>query len=519
MSPVQQKVLSELPSFSADCLVQAKTGTGKTIAFLLPALHSLLANPNVPRGQVGILICSPTRELALQIAKECNAVTAQLPSRLECHTAYGGTSKERDLKAFLNGDPKIVVATPGRLNDYLNDEYVAEKFTNLRTLVLDEADQMLEAGFLVAINEILRRVPPKDKTHWQGMCFSATIPEKIKSVLPKILSKQHTHLSTVDPNETPTIDRVLQHSVIVPSNYEVYPALWALLQQEYAATKGDFKVIVFGCTANGVALMHALFTNLLHSNNAIKVFQLQSRLTQANRTRTTNEFKEAKAGVMFASDVIGRGMDFPNVSHVIQIGLPSNGDQYVHRVGRTARAGNEGRAMILLTQRESFFLKVNKRLPITPYPADLTGAAITEQAREVQIAFAEVQEITKSKAYQAWLGFHKVFTKQLQLTNDGLVEQVNEYAAAMGCPEPPMIDKRVVGKMGLKGVRGLNIGLVETTGGGRGGRGGRGGGHGGDNRIGGGESNGRIEKNGGGRGGSGAGGRGRGRGGGARRGQ
>lgn len=515
MSPVQQKVLTELPSFNADCLVQAKTGTGKTIAFLLPALHSLLANPNVPKGQVAILICSPTRELALQIAKECENVTKMLPTKLDCHTAYGGTSKDKDLRIFLNGDPKIVVATPGRLNDLLNDEYVAEKFANLRTLVLDEADQMLEAGFLVAVNEILRRLPPKDRAHWQGMCFSATIPEKIKGVLPKILSKQHTHLSTVDPNETPTIDRVLQHSVIVPSNFDVYPALWALLQQEYAATKGDFKVIVFGCTANGVALMHALFTNLLQGNNAIKVFQLQSRLSQANRTRTTNEFKEAKAGIMFASDVIGRGMDFPNVSHVVQVGLPSNGDQYVHRVGRTARAGNEGRAMILLTQRESFFLKVNKRLPITPYPTDFSGAAIEQQAREVQNAFVNVEELTKSKAYQAWLGFHKVFTKQLQLTNDGLVEQVNEYAAAMGCPEPPMIDKRVVGKMGLKGVRGLNVGLIESTGPGRGGRGG---GQGGGNRNGGGESNGRIEKNGGGRGGSGSGGRGRGRGRGGRRG-
>jgi ATP-dependent RNA helicase MSS116 len=539
MTPVQQKVLTELPSLNADCLVQAKTGTGKTIAFLLPALHSLLANQNVPRGQVGILICSPTRELALQIAKECNSVTAHLPSRLECHTAYGGTSKDRDLKTFLNGDPKIVVATPGRLNDYLNDEHVAHKFANLRTLVLDEADQMLEAGFLVAINEILRRVHPKEKTNWQGMCFSATVPDKIKGVLPKILSKQHTHLSTVDPNETPTIDRVLQHSIVVPSNHDVYPALWALLQQEYTATKGDFKVIVFGCTANGVALMHALFANLLQGNAAIKVFQLHSRLTQANRTRTTNEFKEAKAGVMFASDVIGRGMDFPNVSHVVQIGLPSNSDQYVHRVGRTARAGTEGRAMILLTLRESFFLKINKRLPITPYPTDLTGAAIEQQAQEVQNAFAGVEESTKSKAYQAWLGFHKVFTKQLQLTNDGLVEQVNEYAAAMGCPEPPMIDKRVVGKMGLKGVRGLNVGLVETAAGGRGGRGGgqggggrnggvesngriekNGGGQGGGSRNGGFESSGRIEKNGGGRGASGSGGRGRGRGrGGARTGQ
>lgn len=506
MTPVQQKILSELPSFNADCLVQAKTGTGKTIAFLLPALHSLLTRQSVARGQVAILVLSPTRELAQQIAQECSNVTAQLQPRIECHTAYGGTSKERDLRKFLDGNPKILVATPGRLNDYLNDGHVAEKFSSLRTLVLDEADQMLEAGFLNAINEILRRLPQKARSGWQGMCFSATMPQKIHGVLSKVLRTDHTHLSTVDENETPTIDLVQQHSVVVSSNFDIYPALWALLQLEYNATPDNFKVIVFGATANGVAIMYALFSALLAKNSAMQVFQLQSRLSQAQRTRTTNEFKEAKAGVMFASDVIGRGMDFPNVSHVFQLGLPSSHDQYVHRVGRTARAGNEGRAVILLTQRESFFLKVNRRLPITPYPADLSNMAT--QTTEVQAAAAQVDELTKAKAYQAWLGFHKTFTKQLQLSNEGLVEQANEYAAAIGCPEPPMIEKKTVGKMGLKGVPGLNVGHVErdqTSG-----RGGvRNGGGGLANRNGG-TQNGRIEKSGGGgarsRGGGGGGG-------------
>jgi len=522
MTPVQGKVLTELPNFSSDCLVQAKTGTGKTIAFLAPSLSSLLAQQSVPRGQVAILIMSPTRELALQIAAEAERLTAQLQPRLEVHTAYGGTSKDRDLKKFLNGDPKIVVATPGRLNDYLSDDYVAEKFSNIRTLVLDEADQMLEAGFLVAINQILGRLPPKHKAQWQGMCFSATMPQKIQSVLPRILKAGHTHLSTIDPNETPTIDRVLQHSVVVPASADTYTALWAILQKEYQASPDNYKVIVFGTTANGVALMHAVFTNLLAGSSAMQVFQLQSRLSQANRTRTTNEFKLAPAGIMFASDVIGRGMDFPNVSLVVQVGIPSSGDQYVHRVGRTARAGNEGRAIILLTQRESFFLKVNRQLPISPYPhADILTSA-QAQAQEVQSAFENVDELTKAKAYQAWLGFHKTFTKQLQLNNDGLVGQANEYAAAMGCPEPPMIDKKVVGKMGLKGVHGLNVGHVESAGGG-GGRGqsngrGRGGGGGGGAANGGG----RIEKQGGergGRGGGRGGRRGRGGGGGGGRGQ
>ena len=457
MTPVQHKVLTELPALHSDCVVQAKTGTGKTIAFLLPALQSLLTGPAIPKGQVAILIISPTRELALQIAKECDALTAHLKPRPECHTAYGGTAKDSALKKFCNGDPKVVVATPGRLNDYLSDEFVRDKFSAIRTLVLDEADQMLEAGFLPAINQILAALPQKQKG-WQGMCFSATIPKKIEAFLPKVVKKDCVRLSTVDPDEAPTIEKVVQHSVIVPGVADVYPALLLLLQKEYELSPANFKAIIFGTTANGVALMHALFSRILSSNQSadMEIFQLQSRLSQPARTKTTNAFKEATAGVMFASDVIGRGMDFPNVSLVIQVGVPSSGDQYVHRVGRTARAGNEGKGVILLTQREHFFLRVNKFLPITPYPHVLGDVHTVSQA--IDSAFANMDDVTKAKAYQAYLGFNKVFTKQLQLSNEGLVEQANDYASSMGCAEPPMIEKKTVGKMGLKGVRGLNIG-------------------------------------------------------------
>lgn len=168
MTPVQQKVLTELPSSSSECLVQAKTGTGKTIAFLLPALQALLSSKPLPPGQVGILILSPTRELALQIAKECDQITALLPQRLECHTAFGGTARASNLNKFLNGKPTVLVATPGRLNDYLTEERARVKFQDIRTLILDEADTMLEQGFLLAIKDILKRLPPKN-AGWQGM--------------------------------------------------------------------------------------------------------------------------------------------------------------------------------------------------------------------------------------------------------------------------------------------------------------------------------------------------------------
>lgn len=490
LTPVQEKVLSDLPSFTSDCLVQAKTGTGKTLAFLLPTLQALISAQNVPASNVGILIISPTRELAMQIKAECDMLTAELRPRLECHTAFGGTSKERHLKQFLNGNPTVLVATPGRLNDYLNDEHVAEKFQHLRALVLDEADTMLEAGFLPAIQEILRRIPPKS-TGWQGMCFSATIPDKIKPVLSKVLRSDYVSLTTVDPNEVPTIEKVDQYSIIVPNVSDTFVSLAAVLVHEQKQMP-NLKAIVFGTTANGVALLHDVFRNLF--GKQFKVSELHSRLSQSARTKATDEFKNASAGLMFASDVIGRGMDFPNVDLVVQVGLPISGEQYVHRVGRTARAGQSGRAIIMLTDREKYFLRVNRHLPIKPSTTDLS---VTAQSiyPGIQEALRQIGDAPKAKAYQAYLGFNKTFMKNLQTDATGIVALANEYAAAMGCPEPPMVDTRVVGKMGLKGVKGLNVGHIERGTPGRGqGRGGPAPGNASSARQNGTSATGRVEK-------------------------
>ena len=137
--------MKSLPTMHSDCLVQAKTGTGKTIAFLLPALQNMLIN-SPPKGQVAILIMSPTRELALQIAAEAERLVIKLRRPLEVHTAFGGTSKASAMQKFRHGDPKILVATPGRLNDYLIESDVRNKFSGMKTLILDEADRMLDQG-------------------------------------------------------------------------------------------------------------------------------------------------------------------------------------------------------------------------------------------------------------------------------------------------------------------------------------------------------------------------------------
>ena len=257
MSPVQQKVLTQLPTLTSDCLVQAKTGTGKTAAFLLPSIQNLLQGNAPPRGKVGILVICPTRELALQIAKEADGITACLARKMECHTAFGGTARASNLNKFLNGNPTILVATPGRLNDLLGEESVRERFTHIKTVILDEADRMLDQGFAPDIHKVLRRLPSKQQQPgWQGMCFSATLPEKVNDVVKCVLYPGFTSLSTIDTNETPTVDRVPQYSVIVPSMTQMFTTLQALIETEYAQYPEDFKVIAFGTTANGVALLY-----------------------------------------------------------------------------------------------------------------------------------------------------------------------------------------------------------------------------------------------------------------------
>ncbi|KAJ5430596.1 hypothetical protein N7491_007612 [Penicillium cf. griseofulvum] len=440
MTPVQQRVLTELPNWRSDCLVQAKTGTGKTLAFLLPALHCLLQGDSAPpKGKVGILIITPTRELAQQIAKSCDQLTSQLPTPLECHVAVGGTARASAHSRFMKGAPSILVATPGRLCDYLSQTPTAKKLSNIQTLVLDEADTMLESGFIADVKRILQLIPQKS-TGWQGMCFSATVPPKVKDVVNIVLKRDYTSISTIDKNESPTHERVPQYHVLMPSVADTFTTLASLLKLEI---KNSSKIIVFGVTAHMVALLAGVFCKgMVH----LKVFEIHSRLNQGARTRTTNQFKEAESGILFASDVIGRGMDFPNVDLVIQVGLPSNGEQYVHRVGRTARAGADGRAIILLTESESFFMKQNRHLPIKPHPdTEAINSGAPSCSKAVLQAMYTIDEESKQRAYSSFIGFFagSGLLRQLRLDKAGLVQLANEMAVkGMGCPEPPQWTER-----------------------------------------------------------------------------
>lgn len=352
MMPVQAATLHDLLAKRIDCLAQAKTGTGKTIAFLLPAIQTLINKRQAGKG-VSLLVISPTRELSMQIAKEATALLQRLP-QYKIGIAIGGTNKTSEEKKILGGCD-ILIATPGRLYDHLSDERIRDKFSNLDTLVLDEADRLLDMGFMNALKDIVKCLPDKEKSGRQGMLFSATIAPHVEKVAHLVLSKGYKFISTIPEGEQQTHERVPQHLITVPTFADVAAGLIGSLRTEIAMQGADtFKSIIFAPTA---ALADFYGAVLEKMPNMPEISVLHSRVSQSKRTKTTDTFRSAKNGILVATDVVARGMDFPGVSNVFQVGIPSDKESYIHRLGRTGRAGAEGRGTFIVAEPEAFFPK------------------------------------------------------------------------------------------------------------------------------------------------------------------
>ncbi|KAL2436589.1 ATP-dependent RNA helicase, mitochondrial [Exophiala dermatitidis] len=438
MMPVQAATLEHLLQ-GKDCLAQAKTGTGKTLAFLLPAVDTILKNRT---QRLSALILCPTRELALQIAAEAKKLVQRFP-QLKIACSIGGTNKTTEAQAIYRGCD-ILVATPGRLLDHLGEEQVQHQLGSLQTLVLDEADRMLDMGFLPDIKKILTYLPDLPR---QSMLFSATIDDQVRKVAHLFLNKDHEFISTIDPSEANTHERVDQYLVTTPSTIEHAPAMVSVIEDELSsAANNQFKAIVFAPTA-----AHAdFYGSILSSMGTLpKVSVLHSRMSQSKRTRITDDFRQATNAICVATDVIARGMDFPGVSHVFQIGLPLDKESYIHRLGRTARADAEGRGIFVLSEAEKPFLHQLKKINLQPYPKP-----VRYSIEDVEPALAELEN--KDKIYQAWLGYYKAHLKVLGWSPADLVREANRFALdGLECPEVPALEKKTIGKMGLKGVPGL----------------------------------------------------------------
>ncbi|XP_024012633.1 DEAD-box ATP-dependent RNA helicase 26 [Eutrema salsugineum] len=427
-----------------DVLAKAKTGTGKTVAFLLPSIEAVIKSPPASRDNrqppIIVLVVCPTRELASQAAAEANTLLKYHPS-IGVQVVIGGTKLPTEQRRMQTNPCQILVATPGRLKDHIeNTSGFATKLMGVKVLVLDEADHLLDMGFRRDIERIIAAVPKQRQT----FLFSATVPEEVRQICHIALKRDHEFINCVQEGSGETHQKVTQMYMI--ASLDRHFSLLYMLLKEHIADNVDYKVIIFCTTAMVTRLVADLLGQL-----SLNVREIHSRKPQGYRTKVSDEFRKSKSIILVTSDVSARGVDYPDVSLVVQMGLPSDREQYIHRLGRTGRKGKEGEGVLLLAPWEEYFLSSVKDLPITKSslpPID------PEAVKKVQRGLSQVEMKNKEAAYQAWLGYYKS-QKMIARDTTRLVELANEFSRSMGLDIPPAIPKNVLGKMGLKNVPGL----------------------------------------------------------------
>lgn len=350
MTPVQAKAIPPLLA-GKDVLGSARTGSGKTLAFLVPAVELLHRMKFKPRNGTGIIIISPTRELALQIfgvAKDLIAYHSQTFG-----IVIGGANRRAEAEKLEKG-VNLLVATPGRLLDHLENTK-GFVFRNLKALVIDEADRILEIGFEEEMKKIIAILPNEGR---QSMLFSATQTTKVQDLARVSLRPGPLHLDVDKEESTSTVSTLSQGYVVCPSDRR-FLLLFTFLRKNLKK-----KVIVFFSSCNSVKY-HGELLNYID----VPVLDLHGKQKQQKRTNTFFEFVNADSGILLCTNVAARGLDIPRVDWIIQYDPPDDPRDYIHRVGRTARAGKVGKSLLFLLESELGFLRYlqQAKVPLNEY--------------------------------------------------------------------------------------------------------------------------------------------------------
>jgi ATP-dependent RNA helicase RhlE len=347
-----------------DVLACAMTGSGKTAAFLLPILHKLIERP---RGTTRALVITPTRELAAQILEDLNDLAVHTP--ITAASVFGGVGMGPQEHAFRSG-ADVIIATPGRLLDHFRMPYA--KLSGLEYLVLDEADRMLDMGFLPDIRRVLRHIPAKRQT----LFFSATMPQEILKLTQEMLKQPAT--INMERKSAPAIG-------ITQAVYPVPQELKSVLLVELLKRGELREALVFTRTKHRANRLQAHLVK-----QGIKAERIHGNRSQTQRTEALAGFKGGKYRVLVATDIAARGIDIEALGHVVNFDVPMAPDDYIHRVGRTARAEATGDAFTFVAPEEEGELRqieraVGKRLPRVILP-DFNYAARAEARLEIPLA-------------------------------------------------------------------------------------------------------------------------------------
>ncbi|GEL78627.1 DEAD/DEAH box helicase [Tenuibacillus multivorans] len=328
-TPIQEKAIP-VALEGRDMIGQAQTGTGKTTAFGVPMIDKITLDQSKVQG----LVIAPTRELAIQVGEELNRIGQH--KRVRTVPVYGGQDIQRQIKA-LKKHPQIVVATPGRLLDHIRRRTI--RLDEIQTVVLDEADEMLNMGFIEDIEAILAEIP----SEYQTLLFSATMPQRIQRLAERFMDQPE--VIRIKAKQL-TVENIEQFYLEVkePQKFDVLCKLLDIESPDLA--------IIFGRTKKRV---DELTEGLLKRGYSAE--GIHGDITQNKRERAIKRFKNQTTDILVATDVAARGLDISGVTHVYNFDLPQDPESYVHRIGRTGRAGNKGQAVTFVVPREFEHLK------------------------------------------------------------------------------------------------------------------------------------------------------------------
>ena len=460
MTEIQEKTY-EIATTGRDIVGRARTGTGKTLSFLLPGLERILQDPRP--DQVNMLVLSPTRELASQIADQAQMLVAGHGNSITSQVVYGGSSKIDDYKRFEKRIPTVLVGTPGRVKDHLmsttiDGKPLVDKFAQLQVLVLDETDRLLDMGFREEVQDIIDMLP----TERQTLLFSATLPKDVRRIVQRAVRPDYETIDCIEDEDpaSQTNEMTQQKHIILPASRFLTGTLEILLN---LVDNPNNKVIVFFPMTSMVELFATIFSFRLGR----RVSELHGRMPQRSRTHVSQRFRSSKSGTLFTSDVSARGVDYPDVTHVVQVSAAVSRETYIHRLGRTGRAGKKGNGILILPEIESSFLKDLDGLEISrhsKWASKVSGQPSKRIMDELGPIAADVRAGRDKRlveimhqSYHAMISYYFQRSNKRKVDKESVVETVNFILQDLGIKRLPEISRRWAEKIGCVNVPGLNI--------------------------------------------------------------
>lgn len=420
MTEVQARTIPPLMA-GRDVLGAAKTGSGKTLAFLIPAVETLYRLKFKPRNGTGVIVVSPTRELALQIFGVAKALLKH--HQLTYGIVIGGANRRAEADKLLKG-VNLIVATPGRLLDHLQNTR-GFVFKNLKALVIDEADRILEIGFEEEMKQIIKILPDDRQT----MLFSATQTTKVSDLARISLKKGPLYINVHENRETSTADGLEQGYVVCDSDRR-FLLLFTFLRKNIKK-----KIIVFFSSCNSVKY-HSDLLNYID----VPVLALHGKQKQQKRTNTFFEYCNAEKGILLCTDVAARGLDIPAVDWIIQFDPPDDPRDYIHRVGRTARAGGQGKSLLFLLPSELGFLRYLKhaKVPLNEYQFPANKISNVQNQLEKLIDKNYYLNQSAKDGYRSYLQAYSSYALKKIFDVNNL--NLTKVAKAFGFVKPPKVN-------------------------------------------------------------------------------